>query len=412
MVVSVVVITNPGFCFTQDDIAMHGFVSQGYMKSFDNNYFGNTKEGSFEFNEIGVNFAVPVTDELLFGIQFFSRDMGEFSNNELIVDWASLSYTYTDWMGFRAGKLKLPFGLYNRKRDADMLRTSIILPQSFYQEGLREFTVAIYGGSLYGMAEVGPLGYLDYEFFFGTLPLSENTLYIIELIEKFKILNQGFESLFQDMGSFEMVLRHFEGGMLVWNTPISGLRIGLIDMIGKGSATSTITIPDQTGKQPDTVIDIDMDIKLKEISTLSVEYDIGRFIFAAEHMRVHIGIDSGLEIPGIDKSAIEDVLMIGYYGSISCDVNKYLSLGVSYGEFYPDANDQDGSVFEDKGYPDYFAWQKETTVSAKLNISDSWCVKLETHFINGLGQVSLATNPKDSAEENWIMYAIKTSLNF
>ena len=41
-----------GFCFDQEDIALHGFLSQGCMKSFSNNYFGNTKDGSFKFNEI------------------------------------------------------------------------------------------------------------------------------------------------------------------------------------------------------------------------------------------------------------------------------------------------------------------------------------------------------------------------
>ena len=71
--------------FEQEDIAMHGFVSQGYLKSSDNNYLGNSKDGSYEFNEIGINFSAPITDELRFGIQLFSRDLGDFGNNELDV---------------------------------------------------------------------------------------------------------------------------------------------------------------------------------------------------------------------------------------------------------------------------------------------------------------------------------------
>ena len=103
------IIGNPSFGFESEDISMHGFVSQGYLRSSDNNYLGNSKDGSFEFNEIGVNFAIPVSDSLQFGIQFFSRDLGETGNNELIVDWALLDYNYRAWLGFRAGKIKLPF---------------------------------------------------------------------------------------------------------------------------------------------------------------------------------------------------------------------------------------------------------------------------------------------------------------
>ena len=43
-------------------INIHGFISQGYLKSSDNNYQGNTEDGTFEFNEIGLTFSTELTD--------------------------------------------------------------------------------------------------------------------------------------------------------------------------------------------------------------------------------------------------------------------------------------------------------------------------------------------------------------
>ena len=36
-----------------EEAQTNGFIAQGYLKSSDNNYFGRTDEGTYEFNEIG-----------------------------------------------------------------------------------------------------------------------------------------------------------------------------------------------------------------------------------------------------------------------------------------------------------------------------------------------------------------------
>ena len=40
----------------QESTQIHGFVSQGFIKSTDNNYLGQSERGSFEFTEVGINF--------------------------------------------------------------------------------------------------------------------------------------------------------------------------------------------------------------------------------------------------------------------------------------------------------------------------------------------------------------------
>ena len=38
----------------EEDIQLHGFASQGYLKSTHNDYFGNSSSGTFNFNEVTV----------------------------------------------------------------------------------------------------------------------------------------------------------------------------------------------------------------------------------------------------------------------------------------------------------------------------------------------------------------------
>ena len=49
-------------------IDIHGFVSQGYLKSDDNNYLGRSEEGTYSFNEAAVNFSGDLTDKLRIGV--------------------------------------------------------------------------------------------------------------------------------------------------------------------------------------------------------------------------------------------------------------------------------------------------------------------------------------------------------
>ena len=373
--------------FVEENMSLHGFVSQGYLKSTDNNYLGRSEKGSFEFNEIGINIYAPLTDDLSFGIQFFSRDMGDFGNNDMNIDYAALNYNWRDWLAFHAGKIKLPFGLYNRKRNADMLRTSIVFPQSVYPEGFREFVVGLYGAGIHGVARIGSLGYLDYELFGGTVNLSGNSQYLQELLNRYKDRLEITDYELPEMG---LAIDHVEGGMIIWNPPVAGLRLGGTCMRGSGEILMD---------------PISVNFDIKGINTISLEYDFKNFTFASEYMQIKIVT----EIPVLPDVTTR---LEGWYGEIAWQAVEWFALGAAYGEYYPDAKDKDGSAFEDKDYPDFFGWQKDITISTKFNMNEYWCIKLETHFISGLGLANLDANPSQDAEEEWMLFAAKVSLNF
>lgn len=385
-------ILNTASGFDQDNIEMHGFVSQGFLKSSDNDYLGRSKEGSLEFNEIGVNFAVFVMSDLRFGVQFFSSDLGDSGNNEFKIDWALMDYSYKNWLGLRAGKIKLPFGLYNRKRDADMLRTSVVLNQSVYSEKLRDLIVGFYGISLYGSCQLGKYGYIDYEFYVGTLEASGDSPFITSATERSSylipelraLLPQGF-----DYSSLDIYMRHLEGGMLVWNTFVDGLRVSYTDVMSQ--------------------LDIDMggiitDTKLKKYSGFSFEYDTGNLTFVFERLVVNADMEAIVVNIPVDFE--------GWYGEISWDLRHWFSLNLAYGEYYPASNDKSGSKIEKSDLEDYYAWQKDITVGVRFNMNEYWCIKFETHFIDGLGLVKISENISGDEEQYWRLFAVKTSLSF
>jgi len=403
VIVALIVFFTEGIAlsFDQEDILIHGFMSQGYLKSTHNNYLGNSKDGSFEFNEIGLNFAMPLSDELRFGLQIFSRDIGEYSNNEVTVDWGFLDYHMKDWLGFRAGKIKMPFGLYNRQRDADTLRTPIFLPQSVYPEGIREFIIAFYGASIYGSSEIGSAGSIDYEVFAGTLDIDADTPFVSNILSTvvLSLEAQGID-LAAAMDAFgidltevdiEVAISHIEGAMLVWNTPLSGLRFSGTYLSGSGDLSLAGGA-------------LDADLSLDAISVLSVEYEKGPVILACEYF----DMDTDIVMRPFGTAPME---IEGWYISASWQVKDWLELGAAYGEYYPTPEDKDGSDFEAVGLPDYYAWQKDTTLSVRFNLSEYWTAKFETHFMDGAGACSPSDNP-NGIKDDWILYAVKTSLYF
>jgi len=97
-----------------DNLQIHGFASQGVLKTSANNYLSpDSRRGTADFNEFGLNVSDRVTPDLTVGLQLFARDLGNQGNDTLTLDWAYGDYHWRDWLGLRAGKIRLPLGLYN-----------------------------------------------------------------------------------------------------------------------------------------------------------------------------------------------------------------------------------------------------------------------------------------------------------
>src|SRR5277367_1744699 len=188
-------------------LQIHAFVSQGFIKSSNNNYLSYSQRGAFDYTEAAVNLTKNLTDDLRVGVQLFSRDLGPNGTFVPQFDWYYLDYHLRDWLGFRPGRVKIPFGLYNEGSEADQARVPVILPQSIYPIDHQDYLLAQTGGEIYGNLRLGGAGALEYRAYGGTLQVTAP----VSTTPGITVANLNVPFVW--------------GGRLMWS-PIEGLQLG------------------------------------------------------------------------------------------------------------------------------------------------------------------------------------------
>ncbi|MBI5451381.1 MAG: hypothetical protein HY940_08495 [Gammaproteobacteria bacterium] len=137
-------------------LQLHGFASQSFITTSDNNFFGETSSNdNFGFTELGLNGSTTTTSSRLrLAGQLLLRRAGESDNGRARLDYGLIDYTMltTDnqRLGVRAGRILNPLGFYNETRDMAFTRPSILLPQSIYFDRTRDLAISSDGFQLYG----------------------------------------------------------------------------------------------------------------------------------------------------------------------------------------------------------------------------------------------------------------------
>jgi hypothetical protein len=369
-----------------DDIQIHGFLSQGFIYSDEYNYITyNSTDGSFEYSEMGINFGKQMTDKLRVGIQFFSRDLGDAANHKITVDWAYGDYRFRDWLGIRAGRIKIPFALYNEIRDVDLLRTNIIMPQGIYNDLLRDNNIALNGAGLYGNVDLKGGGGIAYQILVGSVnPDNES----------------GFKKWADNLvlGAGELVgqVRMDTGycGALRWDTPLPGLRLGFSQLQQTGKSSFDFGLPTLVENVTE-VVD----------TVYSAEFTWNDLVLATEYQIVDFDRDTS----GVTNKWTSEA----YYISASYRFTDLFSLGTSYSVYYPDKDDKDGDNYVAISRPDHKGWIKDLALSLRFDFSDYWIFKLEGHKVNGTANVLEIDNPGSNyAEEDWYYCAAKVTFSF
>lgn len=415
----------------QGKVDIHGFITQGYLVTDENNFLADTEgNGSFQYSEAGVNFASDVSERLRLGVQFIARDLGKMGNKEVSIDWAVADYSVNDWLNFRAGKGKLSHGLYNYERDVDMLRASVLLPQSVYTEGWRDSVNAINGISAYGYLPMGPVGNLTYHVDLGNTSVKNDGGEIRQLEDT---MPKALRLEVKDADTKTTL-----GGQLAWDTifGIDGLRIAASGFnfemdaeseIWNGTFTQLGTVNPLTGvftAIPDAYAQgkESKNFNLKLLSTVgSLEFARGNFVFAAEYMNNDYEMTLPTTVAGTIHKKFD---AIGYYGSISYRFTDWLELGTYYSEYYRDKDDKDGKKAVSGGAmailpagQEHAMWLKDFCLSARFDITPNWIFKMEGHLMNGAALLyssddNLDANGLPSYEEDWYMFAGKVSYSF
>jgi hypothetical protein len=351
---------------------VHGFISQGFLLTSANDYLADSSRGSFEFTEAGVNFTLPATDRLTLGVQIFSRKLGPIGDFRATLDWYYLDYHWRDWLGIRAGRVKLPFGLYNDISDIDSARTAVLLPQSIYPAQNRDFLLAQTGVEAYGYTRLGSLGGLDYRLYAGTIFLDVRP---------------------QPNSPFTVVdlnVPYVAGGRVQW-LPIDGLRLGgslqflrLETDLLPASASGTVAV-----KIPAT------------LWVASAEYAVHDLLFAAEYSRWLVKAESSNPSVFPESSTTSERA----YVLASYRVNPWLQAGTYYSRLVPDV--------DRRTFP--AGVQHDFALTLRFDVNRYWLIKAEGHYLRGTAGLSSSLNGNQllgALTPNWALFAVKTTAYF
>ncbi len=395
---------NTIYAFEAENIEIHGFISQGYLLTDKNNYLVDTEDGTFEFNEMGINFSTDVTDTLHIGMQFFARDLGSVGNNEVVLDWAFGDYRWKNWLGLRAGMLKIDYGMYNETREMDMLRTGIMLPQSVYPELWRDSFARIKGFALYGYTPLSFMGDLSYDFQIGEMDFKSDEGFV---------RSQGPRQ-HETLNITDMDADYAWFASLRWNTPLKGLKTKgsyyeIKNLTENGDVN--ITLQDNTTVNSQ----ITYEFTEKDGYILSLEYTWNNLVIAGEYSednyQVKMSEESNIPTPSDQNNAPQvsppKITSEGWYVSAAYRFTDWLELGGQYSEYYPDADNKHGNKKDNN----FNSWLKTTTLSTRFDINDYWILKLEASYNDGFGGINLAEN-SDTLEQYWLLFAAKMTFSF
>ncbi|MFZ1006376.1 MAG: hypothetical protein WAN65_06050, partial [Candidatus Sulfotelmatobacter sp.] len=197
------------------NIQIHGYATQGFLYTTNNNFFTmTTSNGSPEWTEAVINVGATPVPKLRIGVQVRYQLFGRYANG-ITLDWAQADYKQSDHFGVRFGKVKVPSGLLNETQDIDPSYMFALLPQSVYPLPSRNGQLATFGGVAYGSLNEfsKTAGQLQYRFWSGETVIPSNDGYWTTFNESGITLPNGLSYL----GT---------GGALHWKTPFPGLMIG------------------------------------------------------------------------------------------------------------------------------------------------------------------------------------------
>lgn len=385
----VVATTAAQAAITWHDIQFGGFVSQGYLKSTDNNYPVDTQDGTFDFREYAVNASTTFGSHFRIGGQLFAQKLGKYGDDKVILDWAVADYNFCPEFGLRAGRVKYPRSLHSDVLDADVLRPFIFLPQSMYDARLRDFQASFDGGMAYGSLAAGKNAF-DYKVFYGDIPMKTDS----GLADFFNTT-----SLFANPpGVKQLGLDSVYGATLAWTTPVPGLRLSAYYSVLKHlqAAGQFAAIP---------AFGSSIDLEKIEYSAASAEYTKDKWTFVGEYM-LQQG-DSQVTLPSfIPKSAPGKFGTRSYYVSAARRLNDKLEVGAYYTHIH-NSYPTTAPTSADK--------RNDWTVSGRYDLNDHLLFKLEVHFINGtrdIFNVQGISNPPASMKDSMTLFAAKTTFSF
>lgn len=369
-------------------LQVHGFISQGYIKTTKNNFFGHSNNaGSLDFREIGLTASLRPLPGLQFSGQLLHRRAGEGSEGGIHIDFGFLDYNFVNTplmeFGVRLGRMKNPFGFYNDTRDVPFTRPSVLLPQSIYFDRTRNLALASDGAQLYGESRTN----------WGNVTVQLGAAFP-------QVGDQDTEtSIFGHMltvqGDLKSRLSYI--GRILYELPDGRLRLALSSAqlnVGYDPGRSDIFESGSFRFSP---------------LILSAQYNAEHWSVTSEYA-LRYSRRHGFGNPRLDQSVTgESFYLQGIY--------RFLpgwEAVLRYDLLFASRKDRNGKKFAAaSSHPAHSQYAKDLTVGLRWNVTPAIMLSTEYHRVNGTAWLSPLDNPDvDSTEKNWNLFAAQISYRF
>ncbi|MEW8627915.1 MAG: hypothetical protein AB2551_19365 [Candidatus Thiodiazotropha sp.] len=363
-------------------LQVHGFLTQAYVKTTENSFFGDSQDGSWDFRELGINSSYRFTPSTLASIQLLSRRAGEMYDGSLDLDYAQLDTTFymadANRIGIVVGRYKNPFGLYNDTRDVAATRPGIFMPQAIYWDRVRNMVLSNDGAQLFGDMLVD-----DHRFSLrligGKTPIDEN-------VEK-SYLNPQLDPEMEQDG---LTL----GGRLLYEW--DGGRFNL------AYSSAQLKLDAETSQLPDGQVHIDYRV-------LSAQYNSGSWSLTVEYMQEPLNYSGfgGLLDAG-------DTTLDGYYLQGTYRLFDDLELFARYEESHYDKEDKRGEKTAQRlGLEAHNFYSRVSTLGLLWEVADGLIVRGEFSQVDGTIFLSNLENPPpNERSRNWNLFSLLVSYSF
>lgn len=378
-----------------EGVQLHGFFSQGLAET-SHNQFGGSKPGSVgtDLREMGANLSWQAAPDWLVSAQLVSRWAGATDNGKLRVDYAFVDYSLLKAaprdFGLRVGKVKNPYGFFNMTRDVATTRSGIMLPQSIYQDQIRDFFLAAPGVSVYGREEFN-----DHPFSYQlsvTQPQVNSphlTAYIVDpqagrFNARRSVLAQG---LWEQAGG-------------KWRVGVSAAQFGIrfqpaaSDFFGMGAFAGAGDVTLNSG-------------------VLSVEHNREDWSYAAEYASTR-QLRNGFNVPGMAILDKDTTIEAYYLQSVWRFAPRWQALA-RYDAIYLDKQDRNGMAFQAATgglLPAAQRYARDWTWGLRYEPSSKWALFAEWHHVNGGAWLSKLDNAPANLRASWDMLLMQAAWHF
>lgn len=369
------------------NLQIHGFASQSWLKSSDNNVFGKSSSdsGSFDFRELGLNASMRPLPRLQFSAQMLSRWAGEGSPGNIRLDYGFVDYTFfsaeANQLGIRLGRMKNPLGFYNDTRDVPFTRPSILLPQSIYFDRTRKLAIAADGAHLYGEHR-SDIGNISFQLG-AARPLVGGAEAEVALLGEDRL--GKFDA---EMSYIGRVIYELDEGRLRFALSGSQLNIGYnpreTDPLHAGSIRFMPLI-------------------------FSAQYNAERWSLTSEYALRHFEYKN-FGVAPLDLNATGE----SYYFQGTYRITPEWEAIARYDVLYTDSDDRKGNKWAAAtGRPAHSRFAKDITAGLRWNITPAFMLRVEYHRVNGTAWLSTLDNPNPAdMSQHWNLFSILGSYRF